>query len=128
MSAGARRRAGGGAVLVVLMTLGSVGLWVGVPVAWLWVGGRVQGATGSLGAAVGVMIAGVAISIALVLPALARLDRRYGEISVARGRPPGRSIALEAILVITAAVAVVAFCVWFFVFAGANPFPFISAS
>ena len=38
-------------ILLVLMFFGSLGLWIAMPVFWLWVGGRVQGATQSLGAA-----------------------------------------------------------------------------
>ena len=47
-------RNGTGAVLVVLiMFIGSLGLWVGTPLLWLWVGSQIQGATESLGAALG---------------------------------------------------------------------------
>jgi len=118
-------RAGLSAVLVVaLMVLASVGLWVGVPVAWLWVGGRVEGATQSLGAAVGVMFAGAILSIALFVPLLGWLNHKLVQLRAARGLPEQRTLVLEAVLVVTAAVAAVLFSLWFFVFAGANPIPF----
>ena len=124
MTAPARRQLAGGALLVSLMVVASLALWVGVPVTWLWVGGRVKGATGSLGAAVAVMFTGAIVSIALFVPLLGWLNHRHSELRVARGEP--QSIALEAILVMTAAVAIVGFGVWFFVFAGANPFPLVN--
>ena len=47
-------RTGAGAVLVVLiMFIGSLVLWVGTPLLWLWIGSQIQGATSSLGAALG---------------------------------------------------------------------------
>ena len=121
MTVPALRQRAGGALLVSLMVVASLALWVGVPVTWLWVGGRVKGATGSLGAAVAVMFTGAIVSIALFVPLLGWLNHRHNELRAARGAP--QSIALETVLVMTAAVAVVAFGVWFFVFAGANPFP-----
>ena len=37
-------RTGAGAILVVaIMFIGSLGLWVGTPLLWLWVGSQVQG-------------------------------------------------------------------------------------
>ena len=43
-------RTGAGAVLVVLiMFIGSLVLWIGTPLLWLWVGSQIQGATSSLG-------------------------------------------------------------------------------
>ena len=116
------------ALLLALMVLASVGLWIGVPLGWLWIAGRVQGATGSLGAAVGVMIAGVVVSIIALMPLLAWLSHKHSEASTPRNAPARRSIALEAILVVTAGVALVLFCVWFFVLSGANPIPFISGA
>jgi hypothetical protein len=132
------------ALLIALMVLASVGLWIGVPLAWLWIGSRVQGMTQSVGAAIGVMFAGAIVSIALFVPLLgwlnhkhaelrqARIDAaarhgRLGMLRASRGMPPQRSIVLEAVLVVTATIAVVVFCLWFFVFAGANPFPFMNS-
>ncbi len=57
-------RNGAGAVLVVLiMFMGSLVLWVGTPLLWLWVGSQIQGATESLGTALGAMFVGVIITI-----------------------------------------------------------------
>lgn len=103
------------ALLVALaMAVGSAGLWIATPLAALWVGSRVQAATGSMGSALIVafaVAAATAIALALVL---ARLDQAYRAL---RG---GRS-ALERMLVISAAIAVTGFTIWFFGFAGPGP-------
>ena len=118
-------RAGTGALLVVLiMFVGSLGLWIGTPLLWLWVGSQIQGLGASLGAALLAMFTGVVLSIVLMAMLLAKLSDVYRANCRARGqRDPGHFI-LEAVLVISAALTLVVFFVWFFLFAGASPVPF----
>ncbi len=117
-------RSGMGAILVLLiMFLGSLGLWLGTPLLWLWVGSQVQGATSSLGGALAVMFAGVIISVALLAIVLAKLSEVYRSNCQARGRhDPGHSV-LESVLVVSAGFTLVGFGVWFLLFAGASPVP-----
>jgi hypothetical protein len=112
-----------GLLLIAIMFLGSLVLWVGVPLAWLWVGSQVEGATQSLGAALAVAILGVAVSIVVLVPALAWLNGLHEELRVARGFESHGQTALEAVLVVSAAVALTVFVVWFFVFSGSSPVP-----
>ena len=105
------------------MICGGVVLWLGVPLAWLYVGSRVQGETGSLVAALAVMMVGVAISIALVVSLLAWLNRKHGELRMARGLDDHGSTALEAVMTVSAGIALVCFASWFFLFSGASPLP-----
>lgn len=84
-----------GMILVTIMLGGGLLLWVGVPVGWLYVGSQVQGETGSLGAALAVMMVGVLASILVIVPVLGWLDHRHSQLRVARGstitaRPPSR--------------------------------------
>ena len=70
-------RTGAGAVLVVLiMVIGSLVLWVGTPLLWLWVGSQIQGATQSLGAALGGCFVGVVVTIAVLAVAAGAAQRR----------------------------------------------------
>jgi hypothetical protein len=119
-----RLRTGAGALLVVLiMFLGSLGLWLGTPLLWLWVGSQVQGKTASLGGALAVIFAGVVISIGLLAMVLAKLSDVYRANCLARGlRDPGHFV-LEAVLVVSAGFTLVVFVIWFFFFAGASPIP-----
>jgi uncharacterized membrane protein YbhN (UPF0104 family) len=121
-----RRRllpSGGAALLVVLMFTGAVTLWVGVPLAWLWIGSRLQAETGSVGTALGAMMVGMIANVVALTWVLGRLNRRHVELQELRGRPAAEAGALERVLVLSAAVAVIAFGVWFLVFSGSEPLP-----
>ena len=111
------------ALLVVLMITGSVVLWLGVPLAWLWVGSRLQAQTGSVGTALAGMMAGMIVSVVAVTWALGRLSRRHAELQELRGRPEGEVGVLERVLVLSAAVAVIAFGAWFLLLSGSEPIP-----
>ncbi len=120
----ARLRSGGGAALVVLiMFIGSLGLWVGTPLLWLWVGSQIQGATQSLGTALGAMFVGVLFTITLLATLLAKLSDFYRANCLARGQNDPGHLVLEAVLVVSAGLTLVAFAIWFFFLAGASPVP-----
>jgi hypothetical protein len=110
-------------VLLLIMFFGSLVLWVGTPLAWLWVGSRVQGSTGSLGAAIGTMILGVAVTIAALVWLLVWLSHRYRATRIARGLEDTGHFALETVLALSAMTALAGFAVWFFFFAGTSPIP-----
>jgi hypothetical protein len=118
-------RAGESAFLMLaIMFVGSLVLWVGMPLAALYVGSRVQSATDSIGVAM-LAMAGVVIgSLVMLLPLLGWLNRKHMETRVARGRQDLGSAALEGVIVVSATIAVVAFAIWFFFFAGSSPIPF----
>ncbi len=117
-------RAGAGAVLVIsIMLIGSFGLWVGTPLAWLWVGSQIQGATQSLGAALLAAFVGVLVTATALGSVLARLSDVYRANCVARGLDDPGNVMLEGVLVVSAGVTLVAFAIWFFFLAGASPVP-----
>ena len=117
-------RSGTGAVLVLtIMILGSIVLWVGTPLLWLWIGSQVQGTTQSLGTALAVAFVGVVISVMVLASVLSRLSDVYRGNRMARGDDDPGHVVLEGVLVVSAGVTVAAFAVWFFFFAGAAPAP-----
>ncbi len=117
-------RTGAGASLVVLiMFTGSLVLWVGTPLAWLWIGSQIQGATNSLGAALGTMFIGVVLTITLLAAVLAKLSNTYRANRRARGLQDPGHVMLEGVLVVSAGLTITVFVVWFFLFAGASPVP-----
>ena len=122
-SLGARAARGGASALLVvaMMVIGSLVLWVGVPLGWLWVGSQVQAETDSVGAALGVMMVGVVVSVILLARLLVSLNRAHESLREAAGREPRGNTLLEMVLVVTAGVAVVAFVIWFFIFTGPGP-------
>ena len=119
-----RLRNGTGAVLVILiMFVGSLVLWVGTPLLWLWVGSQIQGSTESLGTALGAMFVGVVITVTGVAAVLAKLSDIYRSNCVGRGLNDPGHVVLEAVLVVSAGLTLIVFVVWFFFFAGASPVP-----
>ncbi len=117
-------RTGTGAVLVVLiMFIGSLVLWIGTPLAWLWIGSQIQGSTSSLGAALGSMFIGVVVTISALAVILSKLSNIYRANRIARGLDDPGHLVLEGVLVVSAGVTLTVFVVWFFLFAGASPVP-----
>ena len=109
-------------LLVVIMFFGSLVLWIGVPVGWLWIGSRLEPSSG-LATAVGVMMIGMLLTVALLVTVLAWVNRRHVELQETRGSFGEGATVLELVLVSSAVVAVVGFGVWFFGFSGSSPIP-----
>lgn len=117
-------RNGTGALLVVLiMFIGSLGLWVGTPLLWLWVASQIQGATQSIGTALAAAFVGVVMTVAILASLLARLSDIYRANCRSRGLTDPGHVMLEGVLVVSAGVTMFVFVVWFFFLAGASPVP-----
>jgi hypothetical protein len=116
------------------MILSALVLWVGSPVAWLWIGSHMTASQqGQFGPymLVGVGIIGSTVAVSLLL---ARLNRAYERVSgtattvrvrmpwlrsLRDERTPTREITvLDLILVLTAISAITSLGVWFIFFAG----------
>jgi len=110
-------------LLVAMMFLGSLVLWVGVPVGWLWIGSQLEPVS-SLATAVGTMMIGMLLTITALVAFLAWLNRKHVELQESRGAYRPETTALELVLVASAAFAVIGFAVWFFGFSGSSPIPF----
>ena len=114
------RAGGSGIILVLIMLGGGIVLWVGVPVGWLYVGSQVQ-ASASIGTAIFVMMVGVIVSVVAIVALLVWLNHKHIELREARGLESHGSTALEAVMTISAVIAVTAFVIWFFVIQGPGP-------
>jgi hypothetical protein len=109
-------------LVVAIMIIGSLVLWLGTPLLWLWIGSQIQ-AHSSLGAAVGATFLGAVLTIVFVAAVLAKLSDLYRANQVARGLGDPGHVVLEMVLVVSATLSLVAFLVWFFFLAGAEPLP-----
>ncbi len=117
-------RLGSSGVLFTAMVLvASVGLWIAVPVGWLFVGSQVQFLTGSVGAALATAMIGFLLTVAVVVRLLLWLSLKLGDLREARGLPSLGPAPLEGVLVISASIAFVVFLAWFYLVSGASPFP-----
>jgi hypothetical protein len=122
--------------LVVVMVLGSLVLWLAVPVAWLWVASRIDTSLDASMRAYGAVAIGVPITMLGLFWLLRRLDQFHQQLT---GSAPSRRLApawrrslseerdlhaptsaLDIILAGTAVAAVIALVVWFFLFAGSS--------
>jgi hypothetical protein len=122
--------------LAALAAVLSVNLWTGAPLLAIWVGSRVQGGTGLSMNAVGAVLGTLAVSVAVLVTLLVRVEATYkmlsGQPTKRRTTPWLRSLrderpelavrrsltGFEKSIVATVVVAIAAFEVWFFVLAG----------
>jgi hypothetical protein len=125
-----------GVVLIALMALGSVLLWLGIPVGWLYLVSRlVTSSQPSMGPYV-LLLVGIPASMIVVGKALSKLNRTYASLmgtasttrvrsswmkSMRGERDSGRpQSVLDVVMVWSVALALLCFGVWFFAFAGSS--------
>jgi hypothetical protein len=125
-----------GAFLILLMAVGSILLWIGIPVGWLYlVSQLVDSSEPSMGPYVLVLV-GIPTTMIAMGKVLAILDRTYGRVtrtapqvraqapwhrSLRGDRQPARTRSvLDVVMVASVALAVACFAVWFFLFAGSS--------
>lgn len=131
-------RRGEAACLVVVMAMGSIGMWTAVPAGGLWLASEfTESATQPTTASALMTMLGIPMVMALTGVGLARLEHRYLYVTGQARRPrvPAyrRSISdsssspdatvLEVLMVVSVLVAAVAFAVWFSLFAGSSLLP-----
>jgi hypothetical protein len=110
-------------LLVGIMLLGSLVLWIGVPLACLWVGSVVMGATANIGAAIAAMFSAAAVLVVLLVSALGWLSEQHRRVELIRGNPRAGHAALETVLVASAGIAILAVTIWLLGFAGTGLLP-----
>ncbi len=126
------------ALLAALTAVLAVNLYTGAPLLAIWVGSRVQGGTsltmGTVGVVIGVLVVAVSVLVVLLQRTEAAYKRVTGQPTVRRTSPWMRSMrderdevrerrpltGNEKALVGAVVVAIVAFEVWFFFFAGSS--------
>jgi hypothetical protein len=124
------------AVLIAVMAIGSILLWLGIPVGWLYLVSRlVKSSQPSMGPYV-LLLVGIPASMVVVGKGLSALNRAYASLmgtapptrmrsswmkSMRGERDTGhpRSV-LDVVMVWSVALALLCFGVWFFAFAGSS--------
>jgi ABC-type uncharacterized transport system permease subunit len=123
VAAGATRRAIDrwlAGLLLLVEVLLCVSLWGPQPAGWLWVGSQVDYQTDSVTAGIGAAFVGMCITLFFTLMVAKRVDHAWKLVRRAAGHEQKQG-ALERIFAVTALIAVVAFCVWFFLVEGPRP-------
>jgi hypothetical protein len=124
------------ALLIVLMAIGSILLWLGIPIGWLYLVSRlVSSSQPSMGPYVLVLV-GIPLSMVVVGKLLSKLNRVYGDVTnttpnVRVRNPWLKSMrgerdsdrprtVLDVVMVWSVGLAILCFAIWFFLFAGSS--------
>jgi len=122
--------------LILLMAVGSVVLWIGIPVGWLYIASLlVDSSQPTLGPYI-LIIFGIPITMVIFGKLLFTLDRAFEKVtgresetefrapwlkSMRAERSAGRRLSvLEGVMIVSVSLALFCFGVWFFLFAGSS--------
>lgn len=124
------------ALLIGLMAIGSVVLWIGVPLGWIWLASNIVDSSEPSMTPYVMVLVGIPLTMVVVGKGLSQLNRVYGEVTgttptVRVVLPWHRSMrgerdaghprtVLDVVMVCSVAIAVVLFALWFFLFAGSS--------
>jgi hypothetical protein len=122
-------------LLVLLMAVGSIVMWIGVPLGLIYLASKISSSSNpSLGPYL-VVLVGLPVGMAIIGKCLGTLDRWHTRLT---GRELERHRAtwlrsmraertssrrggiLDKVMIVSVAIALVAFAVWFFAFAGSS--------
>jgi hypothetical protein len=123
-------------ILILLMIVGSLVLWIGIPVGWIVLASHLTDTSApTLGPYV-LVIFGIPVSMFLFGRFLYRLNALYGDVTGNTPHVQARSAwlksmrgerentrprtVLDVVMIASVSVAVVAFLIWFFFFAGSS--------
>jgi hypothetical protein len=126
-------RGGVAALLVLVMAAGSVLMWIGVPVFWLWLASRLADSSQPSAGLYLLVLGGIVVSMAVVGKALGMINRLHMELTDNVPQKREQTIWLRSmraerevnrehgvlglVMVWSVSVALVLFGVWFFLFA-----------
>lgn len=124
------------ALLIGLMAIGSVVLWIGVPLGWIWLASNIVDSSEPSMTPYVMVLVGIPLTMVVVGKGLSQLNRVYGEVTgttptVRVVLPWHRSMrgerdaghprtVLDVVMVCSVAIALVLFALWFFLFAGSS--------
>ena len=119
--------------LVALMALGSVAMWLGVPVLWIWLASQLSRSSQASGAIILLIVVGIAVSMLALARLLGRANHAHQRLT---GRLPRRREhtvwmrsmrgerevvrehgVLGTVMTVSVGVALLALGVWFFLLA-----------
>ena len=121
---GRRAASAASLLLLVLEAIGTVLMWVPIPLAWFWIGARVYDVTGSIFADGVVVLGGFLATVILVMQVLARIDRAWVDLRRKAGHEQ-REGALNQVVVASATFGIIGFWVWFHIIEKGFVIPFM---
>ena len=115
------------AALLALEAFGTLLMWAPIPLAWLWVGGRVYSLTGSLGADLAVVFLGFIGTVLLTVVLLHRVDAVWIEQRRRAGHDQQNG-ALSQVAIVSGTFGLIGFTLWYYLFSHAYVLPFMPSS
>lgn len=113
------------------MFLGSVGMWLGAPVLWLWLAGRNSAVSQTAMGSLLLILIGIPVTMVAIGKVLTRIDKRYtanfgrGEALNERARwlhgvrgDGQEPTMLDKVMVLSVGLALLLVGVWFVFFSG----------
>ena len=122
-------------LLVLMMAVGSVVMWIGVPLGLIYLASQIADSSRPSAGPYLLVLIGLPVGMAIVGKCLGNLDRLHGRLTGrhedrrratlaaldARRAPASRrGGVLDQVMLVSVALALVAFAVWFFGFAGSR--------
>jgi hypothetical protein len=123
-------------VLVLLMAIGSVVMWIGVPLGLIYIASQLASSSNPTVGPYLLVLVGLPIGMAIVGKCLGILDRAHsrltGRIDTTRHHATWmrsmraervstrRAGVLDRVMITSVALAILAFGIWFFAFAGSS--------
>ena len=123
-------------VLVLLMAVGSVIMWIGVPLGLIYIASQLASSSNPTVGPYVLVLVGLPVGMAIVGKCLGILDRAHARLTgrVDTTRRPAtwmrsmraervstrRAGVLDRVMIASVAVALLAFAIWFFGFAGSS--------
>jgi hypothetical protein len=121
------------AVLVALMAIGSIAMWLGVPIFWVWLASQLSRSSQPSGALILLIVGGISVSMLVLARLLGRANHAHQVIT---GRVPRRRDqtvwmrsmrgerevvrehgVLGTVMTVSVSIALVVLGIWFFFFA-----------
>ena len=122
--------------LIALMVVGSLLLWIGIPVGWIFLASRMVKSSQPQMGPYAMVLFGIPISMVIVGKGLSKLNQVYGDVT---GTTPHVNVqvpwlrsmrgereshrprtVLDVVMVVSVASAVFVMAIWFFFFAGSS--------
>jgi hypothetical protein len=122
--AGSRAVNAAAAAVVTFEVIGFLSICGPIPFAWLWMGGIVYRATGSLAADLGVAFLGSVATMVPVARALGRTDRFLVSLRQRPGHKRSQG-ALTHVVAVMGTLVLVLFTIWYYVLSDAFVLPFM---
>ena len=127
------------ALLVIVMALGSILMWIGAPVFWLWLASRIADSSRPSFTLYLLVLVGIVVSMAAIGKGLGVVNRRHMDMTGTlpekreqtvwlRSMRGEREVQREAgvlgtVMVISVSLALLTMAIWFFFFAEGGGLP-----